>query len=146
MEVAGNLDGNAVAGFFLAVKMALEFDVDVLAAKNAGQMLDRAAGFGRASFCQRGSERTFLASGEADDASGVLREFVLKYRSFFFSLRAQLHSGYELAEILVSGAGGDQQREFEITGFQIFDFRLQIVRMRRPLKRCRFLALLGMTS
>ena len=50
MEVAGNFDGDAVAGFFLAVKMALEFDVDVLAAKNAGQMLDRAAGFGRASY------------------------------------------------------------------------------------------------
>ncbi len=50
MEIAGNLDGNAVAGFFLAVKMALEFDVDVVAAKNAGQMLDRAAGLGRAFF------------------------------------------------------------------------------------------------
>jgi hypothetical protein len=42
MEVAGNLDGDVVVGFFLAVKMALEFDVDILAAKNAGQMLDRA--------------------------------------------------------------------------------------------------------
>jgi hypothetical protein len=108
MEVAGNFDSDAVAGFFFAMEMALEFDVDVFLAKDVGETLDRAAGFGRASFFERAGERAFFASGEADDTSGVLGEFVLKYRSFFFSLCAQLHSGDELAEILVAGAGGDQ--------------------------------------
>ena len=35
VKVAGNLDGGLVAGFFLAVQVALEFDVDVVSARRS---------------------------------------------------------------------------------------------------------------
>ena len=56
----------------------------------------------------------------------MLFDFVLEDGPFFFSLRAKLHTRDELAKILVAGAGSDEERKFEFTGFQIFDCRLQI--------------------
>ena len=50
VEVAGDLDCNAVAGFFFAMKVALQFDVNVVAAEDASEVFDRAAGFSGASF------------------------------------------------------------------------------------------------
>ena len=35
MQGAGDVDGGAVAGFFFALEMALQFDVDVVAAEDS---------------------------------------------------------------------------------------------------------------
>src|SRR5580704_7436072 len=40
IERAGNRDSGTVASFFFTMKMALQFDVDVAAAKNSNQMFD----------------------------------------------------------------------------------------------------------
>ena len=50
MQVAGDFDGDAVAGFFFAVEVALQFDVDIVGAEDAGEAIDCASGFGRAAF------------------------------------------------------------------------------------------------
>jgi hypothetical protein len=107
VKVAGDLDGDAVAGFFLAVQVTLEFDVDVVGAEDSDEAVDDVAGFGSASFIQGGGERAFVASGQADEVCGVLREFMLEDGAFLFSLGAQLHAGDELAEVPVPGAGSD---------------------------------------
>jgi len=114
-EVAGDLKGDTVAGFFLTMQMALEFDVDVVVAEDAGEAIDDAASFSRAAFLESGGERAFVAACQADEAGGMLLQFVFEDVAFFFSLRAKLHTGDELAEVLVAGAGGDQEGKFEFT-------------------------------
>src|SRR5215469_5986497 len=115
MKIASDLDRNTVAGFFLTMQVALEFDVDVVVAEDAGESVDDAMRFGGAAFLERGGERAFVAPGQADESGSVLLEFVLEDGAFFFSLRAQLHARDELTEILVAGAGGDEEGKFEFT-------------------------------
>jgi hypothetical protein len=116
MQVAGDFEGDAVAGFFFAMIVALQFDVDVVVSEDAGEAIDHAMGFGGASFFERGGERAFIASGEADEAGGMMFEFVLEDGAFFFALGAQLHAGDELAEVLIAGAGSDEEGKAEVAG------------------------------
>ena len=50
MKVAGDFDGDAVARLFFAMIVALEFDVNIVAAEDVGEAVDDAMGFGRATF------------------------------------------------------------------------------------------------
>ena len=61
---------------------------------------------------QRGSQRPVITAGEADQAGSMLLEFMLANRAFAF-LCAQLHFGNQVAEVLVAGAGRDEQRKAE---------------------------------
>src|SRR5581483_4214342 len=45
IERAGNFDGGLVAGFFCTIEVALQFDINVFAAKNAGETFNGSAGF-----------------------------------------------------------------------------------------------------
>ena len=40
MERAGEIDGSAVARFFVTVKVALEFDIDVARSEDADELID----------------------------------------------------------------------------------------------------------
>ena len=42
IQRAGDVDGGAVAGFFFALEVALQFDVDVTAAEDADELIDLA--------------------------------------------------------------------------------------------------------
>ena len=72
IQRAGDGDRGAVAGFFFALEMALQFDVDVLGSENADELIDLAEGFVDAAVLQGRGEGAFVASGEADEAWGVL--------------------------------------------------------------------------
>ena len=85
-EVAGSgeIKERLVVGFFGAVEMALEFDIDVFCAVDV-----RDARVG--------------ARGEADQAWGEFGKFFGSCGAFAF-LCAHFHSGDQTAEILVAGA------------------------------------------
>ena len=58
---------------------------------------------------QRVRQRTFVASGEADEAGGAFGDFFGRDVAFAFS-RAQFHARDQAAEILIAGARFDEQR------------------------------------
>ena len=41
----GEIDGGTVAGFFFAMEVALQFDVDVFGAENADELIELLFGF-----------------------------------------------------------------------------------------------------
>ena len=112
MQRAGDVDGGAVAGFFFAMEVALQFDVDIFGAEDADELIDLAASFVDAALLQGCGERAFVAAGEADQAFGVFFEFLCADCAFAF-LGAQLHFGDQAAEVLVAGAGGDEEGKTE---------------------------------
>ncbi len=120
-ERAGNFDGGAIARFLLAMKMALQFHVNIVVAKDAGQAFHRASCFFHAAMSQRGGQRSVIAAGQADQPGSMFLQFLLADSAFAF-LRAQLHFGDQTAKILVAGAGGDEERKAK----EIADFRFQI--------------------
>ena len=71
MERAGKIDCNAVAGFFFAMEMALEFDVDILVTENSDEFVDCVARFFWTALFEGCCERAFVAAREADQAFGV---------------------------------------------------------------------------
>jgi hypothetical protein len=80
--------------------VALQFDVDVVAAKDADQSIESfAAGFIR----NARSEWTVLAAGEADEAARILSDLVFG-DSAFTLWRAEFHASQKAAKILVSFA------------------------------------------
>ena len=88
MQRAGDFDGGAVARFLLAMKMALQFHIDVAVAKDAGQAFDRAPRFFHAATGQRASERAVIAAGEADQPGGMFLQLILADSAFAFLSRA----------------------------------------------------------
>ena len=122
IQRAGDVDGSAVAGFFFALEMALQFDVDVFVSEDGDESIDLATSFIDAALLYGCGQRPFCTAGEADQAIGMLFEFFDADCAFAF-FGAQLHFGDEAAEILVAGAGGDEERKAE----GIVDCRFQIV-------------------
>ena len=121
LQRAGNFDGGAVARFLLAMKMALQFHIDIVVAENAGQAFHRAPRFFHAALSQRSGERAVIAAGEADQPAGMFLQLILADSAFAF-LCAQLHFCDQAAEVLVAGAGRDEQGKAE----EIADCRFQI--------------------
>jgi hypothetical protein len=111
---ASDFHGNAVPCFFFAVIVALQFNVYIVAAKDADKSISDTACFGRASFLYRSCKWAFVAACHANEPAGIVLQFMLENGSFFFALRAKFHTRDELAEILVSGAGSDEQRKAEV--------------------------------
>jgi hypothetical protein len=107
VERAGKVDGEAVAGLFFAVKVALEFDINVLGAEDSDESIDLLPSFIDAALLQGCGERAFVTAGEADQSFGVFFKFLGRDCAFTF-LGAQLHFGDEAAEVLVAGAGLNQ--------------------------------------
>ena len=81
-------------------------------AEDADELIELAAGLVRVALSQGCGERAFVAAGEADESFGMFFEFFMRDGAFAF-LGAQLHFGDQAAEILVAGAGGDEQGKAE---------------------------------
>ena len=70
--------------------MALKFNVNIVGAENAGEVIHHAMGFGRAAFlAQLQAGPRCLQSDQMRPAASLF-EFVPEDGPFFFSLRAQL--------------------------------------------------------
>ncbi len=111
---AGEIDGDAVTGFFLALEVALQFDVDIVMAEDADELIELASSFLGASLLEGCGERAFVTTGEADQAFGMFFEFLTGDRAFAF-FGAQLHLGNQAAKVLVTGAIRDKHGKTEFT-------------------------------
>jgi hypothetical protein len=105
-EGASEAKGSLVAGFLIAELVALELDVDVVAAVEAGELFEEGAGCGFAAGGEGGSERAFIAASEAEEAFGILGEVVEGGGAFGLGGLTHFELRDEPAEILVAGAGG----------------------------------------
>ena len=105
-------DGGAVASFFLPVEVALQFDIHIAASEYAMSCLDLLASFFHAAMLQGSCQRPIGAAGQANQTVGMLFQFLfLNCAPTFF--RAQLHFGDQAAEILITRAGGNEERKAE---------------------------------
>ena len=67
----GEVDGDAVAGFFFAMEVALQFDIDIPGPEDADELIDMALGLVDAALVQSAGKRSFVAASEADESFGV---------------------------------------------------------------------------
>ncbi len=130
-----------VARFFLSQEVALQLDVNVFMAEDVCQALDGAARFFDPALGQRRSQRTVVASGQADEASGVFPQVVFAggddlrppqqtktgfagdpgRRRVFGA--AHLHARDQPAQVLIAGAGlGEQWKAARFT-FHVSRFK-----------------------
>jgi hypothetical protein len=105
LKRAREMEGGLVAGFFVALVVALKFDVDVVGAVEADELFEEGAGGGFAAGGESGGERAFVAAGEADESFGILGEVVVGSCAFGLGFLAHFELRDELAEILIAGAG-----------------------------------------
>ena len=110
VERARYVDGGLVAGFFLAMEVALEFNINVGMAEDADEPFDTAASFIETAAGESVSKWSFVASGEADEPGSMFAQFVFEHGTLAF-VSAQFHLGVEATEVLVSEAGGDKKRK-----------------------------------
>ncbi len=92
IQRTGDINGGAVARFFFALEVALQFDVDIFGTEDANELINVASGFVKAPLLQGCGEGTVGSAGEADQAVGVLLEFFCADCAFAF-FGAQLHFG-----------------------------------------------------
>src|SRR3989441_12155383 len=70
LERVRNFDGSAIAGFLLAMKVALQLHVYVAAVENFRQALDRAAGCFYAPPSESGGKQARLTAREGEGCTG----------------------------------------------------------------------------
>ena len=112
IQRAGDGDGGAVAGFFFALEMALQFDVDISAAENSDELIDRRRASSMPPCCKA------AARGPSAPPVRQIRPWACSCKFFFADCAfaffgAQLHFGDQAAEILIAGAGGDEKGKAE---------------------------------
>src|SRR2546428_4208269 len=76
LERVRNFDGSAIAGFLLAMKVALQLHVYVAAVENFRQALDRAAGYFHAALSGSGGKQARITAREGGEASGTFLHFL----------------------------------------------------------------------
>jgi hypothetical protein len=97
-----------VARFFFAAEMALQFDINVFPAEPPAKLLDAFDGSVDPALRQRMRKRTFLTSGQADQAAADRGDFLVPDASLCFA-RAELHLRDQPTQILVAPARLDEQ-------------------------------------
>jgi hypothetical protein len=102
LEASRCFHDGLIARFFVAIEVALEFDVDIAASEGSAQSFECFVGVSEVA-----GQGAFIASGEADQAFGKFGEFFGKCGLFVAS--SQLHAGDEAAEIPVAFAGFGQE-------------------------------------
>ena len=110
MESVRDLNCDAVAVLFVAMKMALQFDKNILATENSGESFDRAMRFLHAAELQRRCQRPVIAAGKADQSIGMFLQLIFPHCAFIF-LGAQLHLCDQAAEIVVTSRRRDEKRK-----------------------------------
>ena len=106
-----DLDRNPVSIFFIAMKMPLQFDVNIRLAKYFRQSLHCFESRLRSIFRERRGQRSFISTSQANQTIGVLNKIRTRRAGSFFAPNPQFHFRNQAAEILISGARGNQQRK-----------------------------------
>src|SRR5262249_40364578 len=94
----------------MAVEMPLQLDVHIFPAECGEQSYEQlASGFSPTIF-QRAGQWAVLIAGKTDDSGGVFFQLVERCRRLSVLGDAQLGSGKQATEILISGARGAEHR------------------------------------
>ena len=75
-KAARQLDGRLIAGFLLAVVVALQFDINILVPKDGDELFERAAACLSCRRWPAHGQWAFVAAGQADQAIGIFGEIV----------------------------------------------------------------------
>ena len=110
VESPRDADGGLVAPLFLALLVALQFDINISVTEDARELLDCLAARCFAAARERRSQRSLVTSGQADQARGILTQIVEGCRAIAFCGFAHFELRDELAQILVSLARFTKQR------------------------------------
>ena len=109
LERARNADRGLIPPLLFALAMSLQFDVNIIAAKNARELLNHIAPCIFSAAHQRCCERALVATGQADEACCVLLKIVAVRGAILLGCFAHLELRNELAEILIPGARFGEQ-------------------------------------
>ena len=120
-----------VAAFFIALLVALEFEIDIAVPVNCGEPFHELACFVVSAACQRRGNWAFVASGDADQSGGELFEVFECGGALGLCCLPHLEARDELAKILVTDLRCAEQYDA---------WRLVRVLMRQPRRRCEFVA------
>lgn len=110
VEFLGDADVLALEPFVAAQVAADEFDVEISFAKDAEEAVDGATGERLFFGGEESVQRAVAVAGEANQTGGEFFEFVPEDGAFVFG-GAQMDTCEQAAEVLVSGAGADEQRQ-----------------------------------
>ncbi len=91
--------------------VTLQLDIHVLMPVDRNQLIHEPAACFFSTTHQRRSQWSFVASGQADKAFGVLLQIVQRCRAFALVRLAQLEGRDELAEVLVAGSKCAEERQ-----------------------------------
>ncbi len=94
------------------MKMPLQLDIHIAAAKQSNQLLNLLSGFFHSAMPQSSGQRPIPASRQADEPARMLFQFLFPNLPFAFP-GAQLHLGDKTAKILITRAGGNKKRKTE---------------------------------
>jgi hypothetical protein len=134
LERAGNLNGSAVASFLLAMKMALQFDINIAGAKNIHQAFNGVTSFFYPAVSQSDRKWPIMAARKTNNPFGMLLQLIFANCAFFL-LGAQLHLGNKPAQILITRARRNQQRQPESPATNLRpNMRLQLRLLGRHMK------------
>lgn len=108
MQFARDLHRGLIARLFFTAEMALQFDVNIVAAKNFAELLDVFNSTRNSSMGERMRQRSFFTARKTDKANGFFRDFLGRDGTFSLAC-AQFHARDEVAKILIACARFDEQ-------------------------------------
>ena len=103
MQFARNFNRGLIARFLFTAEMPLQFDIDVVAAKNSAELLDAFHSARDSSMGKRMRQRPLFTARKADKARGFFRDFIGRDGTFSLA-RGHFHASDEAAKILVACA------------------------------------------
>ncbi len=104
-----DLDSRLIPRFLIAMQMALQLDIYIVAPKNPAKPPHTFDSAFHAATAQRMSQRAFIAAGKADKPGRMFGQLFSGDRAFAFR-RAQFHARDQTAKILITGPRFCQQR------------------------------------
>ncbi len=110
LSAAARLEQRLVAALFFALLVALQFEIEIAAAVDGSEPVERLARRALAAARERRGQRAFVAAGQADQSGGKFFEIFERCSAFGLGGFAHLEARDELAEILIAGLRGAEQQ------------------------------------
>src|SRR6202142_3953881 len=111
-----DLDRDPVSVFFFAMKMPLQFNVnigwaEIRSSENLGQALYGFECRSGSALRQRNCQRSFSPTGQANQTADMFGNVPIRSGGSFFAPPAQFHFRNQAAQILIASARSNQQRK-----------------------------------
>src|ERR1035437_71293 len=108
-----------VTAFFFALMVALQLDIQIAVAIDGRESIGKLACSWASIARKGGSQRSFVAPGEADQTGGELLQIIQCRRALSLGCFAHLEARDQLAELLVAGLRGTEQQQARRLGREL---------------------------